>query len=239
MSAQLEVKRLKNQSRAFAREKAFFLLSKLIFMYMHVTFILCLYCNRLSNSQSLEAAVETAAEFLNRGVKPVLIGGPKLRVSKAEKAFVELADASGYAVAVMPSAKGMFPETHSHFIGTYWGAVSSPFCLEIVESADSYLFTGPVFNDYSSVGYSLLFRKEKAIIVEPERVTIGSGPAFGCVLMKDFLSALAKKIKPNTTSFDNFERLYVPPGMPLKGASGDPLRVNVLFCHIQVLRHMA
>lgn len=188
---------------------------------------------RLSNSLSLEAAVEAAAEFLNRGVKPVLIGGPKLRVSKAEKAFVELADASGYAVAVMPSAKGMVPETHSNFIGTYWGAVSSPFCLEIVESADTYLFTGPVFNDYSSVGYSLLFRKEKAIIVEPERVTIGSGPAFGCVLMKDFLSALAKKINLNTTSFDNFKRLYVPPGIPLKGAPGDPLRVNVLFCHIQ------
>ncbi|KAI5067248.1 hypothetical protein GOP47_0017776 [Adiantum capillus-veneris] len=188
---------------------------------------------RLSNCQSLEAAVETAADFLNKAVKPVLVGGPKLRVSKAEKTFLEVADAAGYPVSVMPSAKGLFPEIHSHFIGTYWGAVSSPFCLEIVESADAYLLAGPVFNDYSSVGYSLLLKKEKAIIVEPERVSIGSGPAFGCVLMKDFLSALSKKLKQNTTAHDNFKRIYVPPGVPVKGAPGELLRVNVLFSHIQ------
>lgn len=188
---------------------------------------------RLSNPQSLEAAAEMAADFLNAAVKPVLVCGPKLRVAKVGNAFIELVDASGYAVAVMPSAKGLFPETHSHFIGTYWGAVSSPFCLEIVESADAYLFAGPVFNDYSSVGYSLLLKKEKMIIVEPERVTIGNGPAFGCVCMKGFLSALSKKMRRNTTAFDNFKRIFVPPGVPLSGVPGDPLRVNVLFSHIQ------
>ncbi|KAH7276989.1 hypothetical protein KP509_39G029400 [Ceratopteris richardii] len=188
---------------------------------------------RFSNSKSLEAAVDTAADFLNVAVKPVLVAGPKLRVAKAEKSFRVLANASGYAVSVMPSGKGLFPEMHSHFIGTYWGAISSPFCAEIVESADKYLFAGPVFNDYSSVGYSLLFRKEKAIIVEPDRVSIGNGPAFGCVLMKDFLRDLSKKLRRNTTAFDNFKRIYVPSGMPEKGDSRDPLRVNILFSYIQ------
>lgn len=54
----------------------------------------------------LRAAVEAATEFLNKAVKPVMVGGPKLRVSNASDTFVELADASGYALAVMPSAKG-------------------------------------------------------------------------------------------------------------------------------------
>eukprot|EP01018_Ginkgo_biloba_P000836 Gb_33736 [translate_table: standard] len=188
---------------------------------------------RLSNPRSLEAAVETVAEFLNAAVKPVLVGGPKLRVAKAGSAFVELANASGYALAVMPSAKGQVPETHPHFIGTYWGAVSTSFCAEIVESADAYLFAGPIFNDYSSVGYSLLLKKEKAVIVEPDRVTVANGPAFGCVLMKDFLEALAKKVRRNTTAFENYQRIYVPEGFPLKSAANEPLRVNVLFKHIQ------
>ncbi|KAF6987577.1 hypothetical protein CFC21_070555 [Triticum aestivum] len=61
---------------------------------------------RLSNQMSLEAAVEAAVAFLNKSVKPVLVGGAKMRVAKARKAFVELADACGYPVAVMPSAKG-------------------------------------------------------------------------------------------------------------------------------------
>ncbi|KAL3753592.1 hypothetical protein ACJRO7_000922 [Eucalyptus globulus] len=188
---------------------------------------------KLTNQMELEAAVEAAAEFLNEAVKPVMVGGPKLRVAKASEAFVELANACGFAVAVMPSAKGLVPEHHPHFIGTYWGAVSTAFCAEIVESADAYLFAGPIFNDYSSVGYSLLLKKEKAIILQPDRVVIGNGPAFGCVLMKDFLKALSKRVKRNTTAYENYHRIYVPDGHPLKCEPKEPLRVNVLFKHIQ------
>ncbi|TJX57856.1 pyruvate decarboxylase, partial [Soehngenia saccharolytica] len=190
---------------------------------------------RLSNPRSLEAAVETTVEFLNAAVKPVLVGGPKLRVAKAKDAFTELANASGYAVAAMPSAKGQVSETLPHFIGTYWGAVSTAFCAEIVESADAYLFAGPIFNDYSSVGYSLLLKKEKAVIVQPNRVTVTNGPTFGCILMKDFLEALTKKLKRNTTAFENYQRIFVPHGVPLKGAPNEALRVNVLFKHIQAM----
>lgn len=187
-----------------------------------------------SNQLGLEAAVEATAAFLNKAVKPVLVGGPKLRVAKAQKAFMELADATGYPIAVMPSGKGLVPEHHPHFIGTYWGAVSTSFCGEIVESADAYVFVGPIFNDYSSVGYSLLIKKEKAIIVEPNRVTIGNGPSLGWVFMGDFLSALAKKLKKNSTGMENYRRIFVPPGIPLKAQKDEPLRVNVLFKHIQV-----
>ncbi|KAM0953195.1 putative pyruvate decarboxylase [Dioscorea sansibarensis] len=187
----------------------------------------------VSNQMGLEAAVEATAEFLNKAVKPVIIGGPKLRVAKACDAFVELADVCGYAMAVMPSAKGLVPEHHPRFIGTYWGAISTAFCAEIVESADAYIFAGPIFNDYSSVGYSLLLKKEKAIIVQPERVVVANGPAFGCVLMKDFLRALAKRIKKNTTAFENYKRIFVPEGVPLECKPKEALRVNVLFKHIQ------
>lgn len=181
----------------------------------------------------LEAAVEATLQVLNKAVKPVLVGGPKIRVAKAGDAFVELADTSGYAVAVMPSAKGLVPEHHPHFIGTYWGAVSTAFCAEIVESADTYIFVGPIFNDYSSVGYSLLLKKEKAIIVQPERVIVANGPAFGCVLMKDFLHALAKRVTKNTTAFENYKRIFVPDGQLLKCVPKEPLRVNVMFKHVQ------
>jgi len=97
---------------------------------------------------SLNAAVDAVDHILSAAVKPVLIAGPKLRVAKARRAFEDLATASGYAVAVMPSGKGLFRETHPGFIGTYWGAVSSAYVSEIVESSDVYVFVGPIFNDY-------------------------------------------------------------------------------------------
>ncbi|PWA43533.1 thiamine pyrophosphate (TPP)-dependent enzyme [Artemisia annua] len=163
---------------------------------------------KLSNKMGLEAAVEVAVEFLNKAVKPVMVGGPKLRAAQASEAFVEFADASGYALAVMPSGKGLVPDHHPHFIGTYWGAVSTAFCAEIVESADAYIFAGPIFNDYSSIGYSLLLKKEKALIVLPDRVMNGNGPTFGYIRMKDFLQALAKRIKNNTTAYENYHRIF-------------------------------
>ncbi|KAJ4733560.1 Pyruvate decarboxylase [Rhynchospora pubera] len=190
---------------------------------------------KVSNQRGLEAAVEATLTILSKAVKPVMVGGPKIRVAKAKSAFVELAGTSGYPVAVMPSAKGLVPENLPHFIGTYWGAVSTAFCAEIVESADAYIFAGPIFNDYSSAGYSLLLKKEKAIIVEPDRVIVANGPAFGCVYMKDFLQALAKRIKKNTTAYENYRRIFVPHGQPLESAPKEPLRVNILFKHIQNL----
>ncbi|XP_042428925.1 pyruvate decarboxylase 2-like [Zingiber officinale] len=182
---------------------------------------------------NLEAAVEAAVEFLNKAAKPVMIGGPKLRVAKAGSAFVELADACGYAIAVMPSAKGLVPENHPRFVGTYWGGVSAACCAEIVESADAYLFVGPIFNDHSSVGYSLLLKKEKAIVVQPNRVVLADGPAFGCVLMEDFLRALAKRVTSNTMAHDNYRRTLAPAGEVLESQPDEPLKVNVLFKHIQ------
>ncbi|KAJ0088345.1 hypothetical protein Patl1_31389 [Pistacia atlantica] len=129
--------------------------------------------------------IEATAEFLNKAVKPVSVGGPKLRVGKA---------------------------------------LSTAFCAEIVESEDAYLFAGPIFNDYSSVGYSLLVKEEKAIILQPDRVVIVNGTAFGCVLMKDFLKALSKRLKRNTTAYDNYHRIYVPEGIALKWELKEALR---------------
>lgn len=190
---------------------------------------------KLGNRLALEAAVEEAAEFLNKAVKPVMIGGDKLRVAKAYNAFVELSKACGYALAVMPSAKGFVPEQHPRFMGTYWGSLSSAFCAEIVESADACILVGPVFSDLSTVGHSLLLKKEKAIIVQPNRVVIANGPAFEGVPMNDFLRALAKKLKRNTTAYENYYRIHVPEGVPLKREPREPLRLNVLFEHIQAM----
>lgn len=66
------------------------------------------------------------------------------------------------------------------------------------------------------------------------RVTIGGRHTFGCVNMRDFLTALAKAVKPNSTAWDNFQRMYVPTAEVSKSEPDSPLRTNILFKHIQV-----
>ncbi|XP_047983646.1 pyruvate decarboxylase 1-like [Salvia hispanica] len=187
-----------------------------------------------SNQTSLESAVKAAVSFLNKALKPVMVGGPKLRAANASNTFLKLADACGYPVAVMPSAKGLIPEYHPHFIGTYWGVASTPFCAETVKSADAYLFVGPIFDDINTVCYSLLLKKAKTILVEPDRVVIGDdGTTFDCVRMKDFLSALTGMVRHNATGYENYSRMYVEDGRPQNSEANEALRVNVLFQHIQ------
>ncbi|PSS09827.1 Pyruvate decarboxylase [Actinidia chinensis var. chinensis] len=120
----------------------------------------------------LEAAVEAAAGLLNKAERPVLVAGVKLRLAKSCEAFVDLANACGYAITAMPAAKGLVPENHPQFMGTYWGRpTSSPLCAETVESADACLYA--VFDDLSTNGYTIHLDKEKSIIVQPQRVAEG------------------------------------------------------------------
>ena len=83
------------------------------------------------------------------------------------------------------------------------------------------------------MGYSLLLKKANTLIVQPDRVTIGNGSAFGCILMNEFLQALTKRLKKNNTAYENYHQMYVPEGNPFKYGPKEPLRVNVLFEHIQ------
>jgi pyruvate decarboxylase len=188
-----------------------------------------------TNPLSLAAAVETAVELLNTAVKPVLVGGVKLRLPAARAAFAALAAAAKYPVAAMPNAKGMVDEGAPRFMGTYWGQVSTPFCAETVESADAYVFCGPIFNDYTSVGYSLLLKEEKMIVVDVDRVSIGGRRFFACVDAAEFMAALAARVTPNETAWVNYERMHVPPGVLVKPPPTAPLRTTVLFSHIQAL----
>ena len=54
-----------------------------------------------------------------------------------------------------------------------------------------------------------------------DAVVIGHGPAFGCVLMK------------NTAAYENYCRIYVPPGEPHPSEPGEPLS-HILFKHIHL-----
>ena len=108
-----------------------------------------------SNSHALASAVDRATALLAGAKKPLLLAGAHLRCSYgAIDAFRDVAEALGCAVAVMPDAKGFFPEDHPQYIGIYWGPVSSPGCEAVMDWADLILAAGPVFNDYTTAGWT-------------------------------------------------------------------------------------
>ena len=185
-----------------------------------------------SDSQSLKAAVDCAAKMLNSAKKPTLIAGVKLRPAKAMAAMQALIDASGYAVAAMPNAKGFIDETQHHYMGIYWGSVSSPGCASIVESSDAYLFAGPMFTDYSTTGYSLAINPKKLIAAYLDHVVV-AGVTFNQVFLADFLTALAKRLILNASSCDAFKRVQGEAEMKQNTTNEDQITVRNLFASIE------
>jgi len=189
---------------------------------------------RPSNSQNLEAAVDAAAEVLSKAAKPVLVAGRGAGKFLAQEAFMAFAEASGYAWASMPDAKGYLPESHPQYMGTYWGCVSSPYVCETIESSDLYVFVGPRFNDYSTSGYSLLLSQQKMIEIREREVVVCTRGTFNCINMADVLKALAAKVQRNASALENYRRMYVPAGLPPSlNQPTSKLTTNVLFHHIQ------
>jgi pyruvate decarboxylase len=157
------------------------------------------------STQALHAAVETAAALLNNAKKPLLLAGVHLRATGAIDAFRELAEALGCGVAVMPNAKGFFPENHPQFIGVYWGGVSSTGCEAIVDWADLMLAAGPLFTDYTTAGWTALPPRERMIKADPRYVFFPHAE-YTDVPLAQFLSALAKRVRKNDKTVIQYQR---------------------------------
>lgn len=187
-----------------------------------------------SDPLALSAAVEAVAARWDRAVKPALVGGVKMRSYGGIESFQTLARAAQCAVAVMPNAKGMFPEEESGFIGTYWGPVSSPGCAEVIESCDLSLFVGGTFTDYTLAGYSALLAPEKMIRIEPDRVILPDA-TYQHVALADFVSALAARITVKPASLRAYDRVRPDPETPHLFANDVPLNHRILMQQVQAI----
>ena len=186
-----------------------------------------------SDPASLAAAAAAAAGLLERSGKPVLVAGVKLRSQEAVASFRNLADALACAVAVMPDAKGLFPESHAGFIGTYWGEVSTRNCAGIVESSDCRIYAGPVFNDYTTTGWTALVDRKTSIIAGPHSVE-AAGVRFQNIELGDFLERLASLAPKKDASLIAFARMVDTSPGPRPSAADAPLSLRELRRQVQV-----
>jgi pyruvate decarboxylase len=168
-----------------------------------------------SNSHALASAVDRATARLSRAKKPLLLAGPHLRSSDgAIDAFRRIAEVLGCAVAVMPNAKGFFPEDHPQYIGVYWGPASSPGCETVLDWADLILAAGPVFNDYTTAGWTAEPPAERMISASARDVRFPDAEYAG-VAMADFLAALAKNVQRNDATLTHYhDTTNVPAEQP-------------------------
>lgn len=107
--------------------------------------------------------------------------------------------------------------------------MSSPGCGEVVNSADAILAAGPLFNDYTTVGWTAQPSADKLIQVDPDRVCVG-GMTFNDVYLVEFLDALAAAVKRNPATLLEFRRSKTEPAKPSVAQPDAPL-TRAEICH--------
>lgn len=185
-----------------------------------------------SDPSALAAAVDAATKRINAAVKPAIVVGEKIRPAQSADAVLGLVNAMACAIATTPDAKGIFPEDHPNFLGTYWSEVSSPNCSEIIESSDCQLLVGVQQTDYTTTGWTALYKMDSAINIGIDQVSMPEG-VFSKVYMSDFLDALASKVSKKEASMQEFRR-YKEPIAPVPiAAATDVLNLRELRRQIQ------
>lgn len=188
-----------------------------------------------SDKVALAEATNDIMRMIDLSNKPVLIAGSKIKYVQEE--FLLLANTIQCGICTLPDAKGLFPENHQLYMGTYWGAVSDKYVSEIVESADLYILVGPILNDYNTVGWSSLIDSEKQIIIDLDFTTIGKDCYYSNVFIEDLLLSLAnsKKIPERDESIVRFNRYNVAEQYqsPIISANNDDLILSDVQNQIQ------
>lgn len=158
------------------------------------------------DADAVEQAADAVAKQLNAAEKPILLAGPHLRPYGAIDAFKRLAEALGCAVAVQPNAKGFFPEDHPQYIGHYLGTSSAPGAEAMVNLSDCVLAAGPMFTDYSTVGWTTTVPNDSGYIaIAEDGVTTPEGN-YTNLPIAPVLDAVAQKVEKNSATIEQYNR---------------------------------
>lgn len=95
----------------------------------------------LPSHPGVSEAWESVVRALGRAERPVISVGVSALRSGAAEALASFVEATGCAVAVAPMAKGIFPERHPRFVGSFDMACGK-MVWEFLEQADLHLLVG-------------------------------------------------------------------------------------------------
>lgn len=126
------------------------------------------------DEQSFKEAFHHVKEQIQTSSSTVILADTKAKSFQLEKKIEEVAEALNIPVACMMYGKGVFDESHSHYIGIYAGSFGEQSVKDIVEQADCVIAVGLVWADTNTANFTASIDQNKLIDVQPYSVKIGA-----------------------------------------------------------------
>lgn len=143
-----------------------------------------------SNAEAMTELLQHIISMIEAAKKPIILADYEVNRYHAEPTLYEFAEKTGFPVASLSMGKGVFPETHSQFIGVYNGDVSSPYIQRRIDDSDCIISIGVKLTDLITGGFSQGFSENQVIEIHPFTVKV-QNKKYAPVVMKDVLQQLS------------------------------------------------
>jgi len=195
---------------------------------------------RVGEAQSLSVPIEpgaveeAAAEILRKVAgarQPVLVAGVEVHRFRQEPKVVELAERLGLTVVTTFMGRGVFPDDHPQWAGTYLGPASPPGVRALVEESDCLVMLGALLSD-TNMGVHLRALDPRHVILAVSREVRSGFHCYEGVPLGDLVDTMIAR--SGATHRDDFRsRDGRPPFMRADDEPSEgPLRVASMIAEI-------
>lgn len=184
---------------------------------------------RVSDPETLNAAVEDAVKFINQSKNPVILAGVELHRFGYQDKLLTLVEEKRIPVVATLLGKSVIPESHPLYLGIYEGAMGRNEIREFVEDSDCVIILGAFMTDVNLGIYTANLDRSRSIYATSEKINVRYH-TYEDVMFDDFIDGLncqklRKRKKPNLSwAFPDTEPFEVIPD--------SPLTVERLFKHL-------
>ena len=186
-------------------------------------------CGRVSDPETLNAAVDDAIKLINQSKNPVILAGVELHRFGYQNKLLKLVEEKRIPVVATLLGKSVIPESHPLYLGIYEGAMGREEIREFVEDSDCVIILGAFMTDVNLGIYTANLDRARSIYATSEKISVRYH-SYETVMFDDFIDGLnspqlRRRKKPNLG-------WAVADAAPFEVKPNEPLTVERLFQHL-------
>lgn len=142
-----------------------------------------------SDSDTLDAALSNAIEFINQSENPVILAGAELNRFRFRDKLLRLAEEKQIPVVTTLLGKSVMPEAHPLYLGIYGGAMGRTEITTLVETSDCLIILGAFMTDVNLGIYTANLARSRCVYASSDKITVCYS-TYEDVTLEDFLDGL-------------------------------------------------
>ncbi len=179
-----------------------------------------------SDSETLNAALSDAINFINQSDNPIILAGAELHRFGFQDKLLSLAEEKQIPVAVTLLGKSVMPEGHPLYLGIYGGAMGRAEITTLVETSDCVIILGAFMTDVNLGIYTANLERSRCVHATSDKITVRYS-TYEDVMFQDFIDGLGAPKLQERGDIDLEWVLTVPE--PFEMIADQSLTVHRLF----------